>query len=507
MSNRWRVWDSWLTATTLVAMSVVGCNAVTGVFDLRYHDPPGQGGAAMGGGGVGATSSGLSGGAGGVGGAGGKPCRPAGEIGTMLWSRSFGASSVQTAEAVSIGSQDRIVVAGDFVDTLDLGLGNAMTEFSGFANVFLFELDAGGMPLWQLELGDPVSQHLRGLAHTTTNELYVIGDIDGSLSQGPYTITTAGQLDAWVGRLQSDKSADWHERFGDGAPQQATAVTVDGSDNGIFVGKFSGAFDLGVSPLSGTGSNAFVAKVTDFATVTAVQFGLTGPDNVPHDVAVGPDNSIVVVGGFDGPVDFGDGDVRMPTGSDAFVVKLQGNLMTTWSRTFGEAAPQSASAVAVNDDGTVAVAGSFANAITIDTELTAVDVRDAFVALLDSDGNALWSLRLGGIGNQDIADVAIGPSGDLFVAGSTEGDLELCGQLLEHSAGVDMFVVRLDASGQPLAMQRFGLAGDDEVTSMAFDALGNLVIVGRFAGELAFGATMHTATDIDIFVVKMLPTP
>ncbi len=487
---------------SLAAAAAVCCNGVTGVNDLRFQDPPPDAGS---GGGQGGAGTGAGGGSGGGGGAGACGAAIDPSVGAVLWSRRYGGGSVQVAESVSIDSQKRITVGGTFIDTIDIGLAPPMTEFSGFANAFLFQLDADGAPVWQLELGDAVSQHITDIRHTSANQLYVTGAMDGSLSHGAYNLSTHGDLDIFMARLENGSAANWLGNFGDAAVQGGAAVAVDGSDNAIFTGQFAGSFSLGASPIGGTGKNGFVAKLTGFADVQAVQLGLAGPDNKGLDVAAAPDGSIFAVGSFDGSVDFGDGTTHTPSGADAFLVKLDGNLGTVWSRAYGGASLQIASAVVADAAGNAIVGGTFAGTITLDREYTSADARDAFVVEVDPSGAPVWSRVLGGLGNQEITDVALAPDGDIWIAGGTGGAVDVCGVALPHAGGEDVFLVRLSPQGIPIGMQSFGADGDSHVHRFAVDAGGDIVLVGTFTGTLAFGADQLTANDVDIFVAKLSP--
>ena len=83
--------------------------------------------------------------------------------------------------------------------------------------------------------------------------------------------------------------------------------------------------DFGNGPLTPTGPlDYFVAKLTpSFAAVWSKGLGNAGLDNDPPSGAVAPDDGVVLVGGFDGTLDFGGGVVLAGTApDDAFVARL-----------------------------------------------------------------------------------------------------------------------------------------------------------------------------------------
>ncbi len=73
--------------------------------------------------------------------------------------------------------------------------------------------------------------------------------------------------------------------------------------------------------------------------------------------------------------------------------------------------------------------------------------KDGFVAHYDAEGNLRWAGHATGTGAQDITAIAVGPSGDLYIAGTFEGTLYLGPEKLEHrGGGSNMFVAKYDAA-------------------------------------------------------------
>ena len=70
-----------------------------------------------------------------------------------------------------------------------------------------------------------------------------------------------------------------------------------------------------------------------------------------------------------------------------------------------------------------------------------------FVVHYDTEGDLRWVGHATGPGVQDITAIAVGPSGDLYVAGKFEGTLYLGPEKLEQrGGGLNMFVAKYDAA-------------------------------------------------------------
>ena len=73
--------------------------------------------------------------------------------------------------------------------------------------------------------------------------------------------------------------------------------------------------------------------------------------------------------------------------------------------------------------------------------------QDGFVARYDPKGNILWGGHITGPGVQEITDITVAPSGDLYIAGKFTGTLRLGSkELPQMGNGVNMFLAKYAAS-------------------------------------------------------------
>ncbi len=195
-----------------------------------------------------------------------------------------------------------------------------------------------------------------------------------------------------------------------------------------------------------------------------------------------------------------------------------------WAARFGDGAAQRALGVAVDAEGAVLVAGSFAG--TLDTggdPLESLGAQDAFVVKLAADGQPLWSRRFGGPGYQSATRIAAGAGGHTVVAGRFNGQIELCGvtRASDDEADTDgsalddegkddldkdVFVVELDAEGECVWSASFGSFGDQGVTGLALGQDGSIFLAGSFLGSLDLGKPcphLESQTGTDVFVARL----
>ncbi|MEQ1895022.1 MAG: hypothetical protein ABL998_20975, partial [Planctomycetota bacterium] len=131
------------------------------------------------------------------------------------------------------------------------------------------------------------------------------------------------------------------------------------------------------------------------------------------------------VAGWARSLDFPGCDGRSPeNGRDAVLFKLAPNGQElVWSLTLGGRGDDEAVALALADDGSVFVGGT-THSHDFPTTRNAHDRShdggmDAFVVRVSATGNLLWSTLLGGQAEEQLAGLALTSSGQVTLAGTT----------------------------------------------------------------------------------------
>lgn len=299
----------------------------------------------------------------------------------------------------------------------------------------------------------------------------------------------------------------WSKSFGDAYAQYAYAAAVDTSGSMFVAGDFNGTLDFGGGALTSAGyGDIFIVKLgSDGAHLWSKRFG-DADDQHASANTVDALGSVIVTGDFFGTVDFGGGALTSAGYEDIYVVKLGADGAYLWSKRFGDGDGQRAHSVAVDASGDVVITGPFWGTVDFGGgPLASAGSDDIFVAKLASDGAYLWSKRFGDAGDQEGKAVAVDAFGDVIVTGDFFGTIDFGGGALTNAGpDKDIFVAKLGPDGSHQWSKRFGDAGDQNVKDIAVDPSGNMIITGDFTGVVDFGGGALTSTGRrDIFVAEL----
>jgi hypothetical protein len=115
--------------------------------------------------------------------------------------------------------------------------------------------------------------------------------------------------------------------------------------------------------------------------------------------------------------------------------------------------------------------------------------------------------QYGGVGRDEVSGLAPVMGGGVIMAGFFDDTIFTGLQTLTATAGLDLYIAKLDTSGNPVWTIKYAGTGDDHGGQIATDAAGDIYITGTFTQSITFGATTLTSNGLsDIFVAKLSGT-
>lgn len=318
----------------------------------------------------------------------------------------------------------------------------------------------------------------------------------------------------------------WARQFGGAQADIGYDVTTDAAGNVYAAGYFEGVVDFdpgaGVANLtSGGGDDIFIVKLDSAGSLIWAR-SMGGPNDAhPWNVTVDSSGNVYTTGWFEGTADFDPGAgisaLTVVGEFNAFVSKLDSAGNFVWAKLLGGSGYSEGDGVVVDNAGNVYTTGFFKGVGDFDpgpgvAAMTAAGNEDIFVSKLDSGGNFVWARHMGGTNYAYAIGLALDAGGNVHVVGSFAGTVDFdpgAGVVnLTSAAEEDVFICKLDSSGNYLWARRFGGGANDYGYDIAVDSAGNVVTTGSFFGTVDFdpGAgsfNLTSAGSDDGFVSKL----
>ena len=348
---------------------------------------------------------------------------------------------------------------------------------------------------------------------------YVLGRVAGAATFGPLSLSNPIPSGAFIAKLDAAGNYVWVRGFTATGAANPTGLAADAAGNLVVTGLFAGTMTLGSATLTAyLPSNQiqayFVAKLSSAGTwAWANSYGSTASSNLLPSVALAPGGDVLLAGTFQatataGPLAFPLGNTTLVSigGYDVYVARLDGSTGAwRWAVRGGGTASDQALAVCADAAGNALVAGSFVGTgVFGPTSLTASGLNngafdsDVFVGKLNATGQWQWASGGGGVSNDAAQAVAVDRAGDILLTGSFRNQATFGpAQVGTPQTTVDDVVVaKLSAGGQWQWATRAGGSSYDVGYAVAADAQNNVYVVGGVSVQADFGSTVLNGTNL-----------
>ncbi len=369
--------------------------------------------------------------------------RPDGK--SLVYSTFLGGARTDVATDIAVDALGRAYIAG-YTDSADFPTtAGAFQPFNksqaSFAEGFVAKLSPDGSALqYSTFLGGESFDRVNAIAVDAQGGAYVGGASDShSFPTTPSAFQTrcpGGGFGAFAARLNPAGTALSFSTFLCGAANdEARDIAVDSEGNAFVAGTTASSdFPTTAGALRPAGpgdGDGFLAKLSadGRSLLYSTYFGGSGPDEATS-VALDPGGRAHVAGftrSADLPTTSGAIQPQHADGGlseDAFVAAFDpSGAALLYASYLGGPGPDQAETIAVDSAGAVYVAGWTASADFPSTPVRCQTSyrgnRDAFLTRLNSAGGLEYSVFLGGLQDDRALGVAVGPTGDAYVAGQT----------------------------------------------------------------------------------------
>ncbi|MEM6346034.1 MAG: tail fiber domain-containing protein [Bacteroidota bacterium] len=417
--------------------------------------------------------------------------------------RSFGSPGVERGYQIAVDVEGNRYISGEYNGPISLGSTQLLHQ--GEEDIFLTKLNPRGEILWALSIRSPNRDFLEDLKLDAQGNAFVIGDFRDTLILGSDTLTNGGDNDVFAAKISPSGQIIWSLNAGGAGSQDGAGIDIDPAGNVYLAGSFSGTAQFGPTgtlPLlsSNAGSSdMFLAKVDPNGQfVWAINAGGNAYD-VAESVALDPAGNPYVGISFFDSTRFGNTTFRAGLG-DVLVAKFDpaGNFL--WANSAGGSKVEFLYDLSVDQNGDVYFGGFFSDTAYFGNDtLFAGLFGDGFVAKLSSNGQFIWSTRIGGDPEGILNGISLDALGNLYATGSVFDSVFYASDTL-LTQGLDAFVAKLNANtGQYIWLRLGGGLDRDDGSDIAVDANGLLSITGSMKGVADFGGTQISSNGSNDF--------
>lgn len=324
----------------------------------------------------------------------------------------------------------------------------------------------------------PWGDEATAIARDANGDLIIVGHTYGDLEGNVNADSTQGSTDVFVSRVTETGVRIWTKQFGTAGFDICYSVATSTATGDIYLaGSTTGT--LNGSSLTGLGPiNAFVTKLTSTGMHLWTSLtGTTGADTFGNAVAIDSAGNAYVAGDTTGDLAAVNAGLF-----DIFLTKYDASGASLWTRQAGTAGDDFGDAVAFDLAGaSVVVAGSTRGGLGG----TNAGLTDIVLIKYDSSGSNPLTQQLGTADDDSAWAVAVDPSGNVYVAGSTSGDLDGAGPGV-YAGLSDLFAAKFDPALNlpPVWIRQLGTSGNDVARAIAFDPSAGVIVTGKTSGDL-----------------------
>jgi len=367
---------------------------------------------------------------------------------------------------------------------------------------------------WAKRMGGADYEQGLSIAHDITGNIYTVGIFEGTSDfdpgPGTYNLTSAGDAEIFISKLDASGNFVWAKQLGGVNHDEGLSIAVDGSGNVYTTGVFWGTadFDPGTSThylTSSGGPDIFVSKLDASGNyVWAKKMGGISTD-AGNAIAVDSSGNVYTTGYFWGTVDFNPGagtyNLTSKGVADIFISKLDTSGNFVWAKQMGGTGYNYSQAITIDASGNIYSTGWFEGLTDFDPgtgfyNLTPAGDYDIFVSKLDAAGDFVWAKKMGGTETDVGNSIAVDALGNIYTTGNFEGTADFnpgSGNYnLTTAGGLDIFVSKLDASGNFVWAKRIGGTYHDVGFSIDLDVTGGIYYTGYFSNTVDFDPGTNT---------------
>jgi len=330
--------------------------------------------------------------------------------GDSVWSQTYGGTSNDEGWSVALDTSDNGYVIAGFSSSNGISTDD----------IYLIKTESDGDTLWTQTYSGADGDYGRSIQQTSDGGFIIAGHMNS------YDLNGIGGSDIFLIRTDSDGDTLWSRIYGGSGWDGAYSVQQT-SDSGFVVVGFTTSFGAG-------GKDLYLIKTDTLGdTIWTRTYGGTDWDE-GYSVRQTYDDGYIIAGWTDS---YG------AVGANAWLFRTDSNGDSVWAYTFGtNQGDWGRSVEETADSGFIMVGSTYGHGGQSQVQ----------VVRTDSLGNTIWEKWHGGSAQEHGGTVQLAPDGGFVISGWT---------LSYGAGGKDLYLMKLDSSGDTVWTKAYGGAQDD----------------------------------------------
>ncbi|MGB0428855.1 MAG: hypothetical protein ACPGLV_00165 [Bacteroidia bacterium] len=458
-------------------------------------------------------------------------------LGKVIWANNFFIYGQHEINQVYVDNDGNVLTCGYYTQRIDLD-GGRQIEYdlfgSRYKNGFVAKYDSIGNLLWGINLTNNNDNYVNNICTDHDNNVYITGGFSGSVdfdnSADTALLSAQSRLDAFIAKYNKNGQHIWSFNIASNGDDYGQNIIVNNSQQLIVSGAYAGQgnFAKGSKNYNLTpngGMDVFLAKYSlDGAVDWVKTIGGTAND-YPTDLKVSKGNSLFISGYFEGTADFDPESSSLNITSigddDIFIAKYDSVGRVLWAHGFGSTRADVSTALAVDSNANCYIVGNFKDSIDFDPSNAKHILKshyngDMFLSSFDSVGNFRSAFNIGNNNKSSVNTVATDHFGNIITGGLYLDSIDFDPDTSVYTnqditAPIsNAFIAKYNQDSLSLNdvwLTKSLKGGSDYVTDLIHDSFGNIIVLGRFEGDVKFGkgknkVILNAIGEQDIYVAK-----
>ncbi|MFV0539282.1 MAG: T9SS type A sorting domain-containing protein [Dysgonomonas sp.] len=320
---------------------------------------------------------------------------------------------------------------------------------------------------WQKSLGGAQEEYLFD-AIPTLDYGYILAGSSVSSQSGTKELTSHGNLDYWIWKMNENGELDWEQNLGGLGNDFLTSIRYT-SDGGYILGGYSDSPIGTIKTDSCRGKHDYWIVKLDASGATQWQKTLGGQeDDRLQVIRPLPDNQGYILGGTSASSTSFDKTESTRGNTDYWIVSLDVSGDVVWERTLGgNYADELKGLEVLPEDQGYIVYGYSTSTLSGDKETEGLGQGDVWMLRLNTSGDVLWQQSYGNSEDDIPVGLQITPEGEYALLGYTV-----------QASGSDYWLISLDAFGATRWEETYDVGTSDIATGLTLAKDNNYLISG-----------------------------